>query len=175
VSDIDDLDLDGEDTEEEEQSPPPAEPTGQGTPDVAKLRRENHSLRARLRRTEIAKEYGDDVAAMIPDGIPLSEWKTQAEKLKAFRGQTPGGEEPKTDEGTEEETPPPAEPPTEEERQLATASSGTSIGTSAPSGPDMTAKDIGKLGSKDPEKAWEAIQAKYRDAPQRSMGRGDMG
>src|SRR5262249_21017139 len=157
---VDDLDLDGEDTEETEDETPPAPSPRESDPDVAKLRRENHSLRARLRRTELAKKYGDDVVAMIPEGLPIKEWEAQAEKLVTFRGQTPSGQEPKPDE--EEEPPPPEpEPPTPAEQALATASSGTSIGTSAPTGSELSAKEIGELGKKDPQKAWEAIQAKY--------------
>jgi hypothetical protein len=143
----------GQDPESEET---PAESAAADPAKLAKLQKENRSLRGRLRRAELGAEYGKDIAELVPDALPLKEWDAYAEKLVALRGQT-----------GKEETPPegeaPAEPPTEAEQKLAVVSSASSAAAAGSDNPyrDMSAKEIGLLPEGERERA---MAAKYVDS-----------
>jgi hypothetical protein len=157
VSDVEyDLDLDGEDGTEETEAPTPA-PSG---PDVdwqketEKARKEAHGLRERLRRSEIAAEYGKDVAELLPAGLPIKEWKGYAEKLTEFRGQ-----QAPPAQASEDAPEAPPEEPTEAEKQLATASGGPATGTSQAAQERLTIAEMIELGKRDPAEAQARIAA----------------
>jgi hypothetical protein len=161
MQDDEDLGLGTEDEpdEEQEQEEQETEPAG----DVASLQRqlkkknqENHSLRVRERRAVLTTEYGKEVAELIPATLPLKEWKDYAEKLAALKGPASEQKTTQEQEATQEEVP--EEEPSEAEKRLATAGTGSSLGTSATGSSTMEAGEILKLGKKDPERAWEEIQ-----------------
>ena len=151
-----DLDLDGEvETEETEASTPaPSGPDVDWQKETEKARKEAHGLRERLRRTEIEAEYGKDVAALLPTGLPIKEWKDFAEKLTEFRNQAA----PPAQASVETPEAPPEEP-TEAEKQLATASGGPATGTSQAAQERLTLKEMIELGQRDPAEAQARIAA----------------
>lgn len=122
-------------------------------PKYRKLQNENVNLRRRLRRTEIEAKHGEDVAALIPDSLPLNEWQGFAEKVVAFRGaQVP---ETTPDEAPE---PPPVERQEREQRLAAVGASRT------PGHADrgaLSAREIQDLMRTDPAEGIKAAQAKY--------------
>lgn len=81
-----DEELTGEDSQDEpDEVDPLDEVEGDMVPrSVAeRYKKESHSLRVRLRRTEFAKEFGDEVVELVPETLTLKEQRTLAEKLQA--------------------------------------------------------------------------------------------
>jgi hypothetical protein len=146
----DDLDLDVENdlTDEETPSPPPSGPEVDWQRETEKARKEAHGLRERLRRSEIASEYGKEVAELIPAGLPIKEWKGYAEKLNTFRGQATASDQQTTD-----ESPAPAAKaqPSEEDRQLSQVLKGSATGS--PATEKVTALQWMSLRQQDPSAA----------------------
>jgi 3-mercaptopyruvate sulfurtransferase SseA len=96
--------------------------------DVAKLQKalekankEALDARLELRRTQLEKEYGEDIVGLIPTALPQTEWKDYADKLQAFRGQP--SSEVQTEQATEEA---PQEEASPEEQALAAVGTGPS-------------------------------------------------
>jgi hypothetical protein len=157
VEDDDDLGQDAETDAEAEQTEVAA-PASTDSPDLSKLRKENHTLRERLRRSEMTEKHGADVVELIPTGIPLKEQEALADKLaEKFRAMQPAAQETETETAAQEE-------PTTQERQLAAVAAGpTAAGTSTTStATDMTAKELLEMGKKDPNMAGKLIAEKYR-------------
>lgn len=144
--DEDDLDQDVEEV--------PEEVASSATDDkvLEKLRKENHSLRSRLRRSELEAEFGSDVAALVPDALPLKEWKEYAGKLVALKGPAVSTAD-QTDEATQEA---PSEEPSEVERRLATVGKVSPPGAALPE-ELLTVAQIKELSKTDPEGAERLI------------------
>lgn len=154
----DDLDLDGEETADET-SEPEAHTSGElpewAQKEIAKARREAAKYRNQLRRTELAKEYGDDVLELVPETMKLDEQKALAAKLAdRLRIDTPNP----TDEA---ETPEP--PKVEVPAGLAAVAGSTAAGAAAPSAADLSARDLGEMMKSDPAAALRLMEAKYRN------------
>ena len=81
-----------------------------------KVVKEARSLRTKLRRTEFAKEFGDEVVELVPESLTLKEQKELAAKLKERFGATA---QTRTDEGTESSELEAVEQPTDQERRAA--------------------------------------------------------
>ena len=130
---------DGEPTETE------AEPSAD-----QKLRKENESLRRRLRTFEAAEKYGKDYAELIPESMPISEWDGWIEKLRAkFPAAAPA---------TAAESAPPVAPvePTEDEKRLA-AVNATGQGAPVPTG-IFSAEEAIRLYAENPAQ-YQAMKA----------------
>ena len=119
--------------------------------DVAKLQKalekankEALDARLELRRTQLEKDYGEEIVGLIPQALPQTEWKDYADKLKAFRGQP--SSEAQTDQATQTVS---QEEPTEEERKLAAVSEGPS-GATSPGG--LSPEEVINLAMSDPER-----------------------
>jgi hypothetical protein len=153
----DDLDLDGEETADET-SEPEAHTSGElpewAQKEIAKARREAAKYRNQLRRTELAKEYGDDVLELVPETMKLDEQKALAAKLaERLRIDTPNP--------TEQETPEP--PKVEVPAGLAAVAGSTAAGAAAPSAADHSARELGEMMKSDPAAALRLMEAKYRN------------
>lgn len=104
--DEDEYDDDSQEGSESEVAAPTAQVVD---PELKKARNENRSLRAKLRRLEVAQKYGEDVAALVPDALPLKEWDGYAEKVQATitarvgSSQTQAGSEAPVEELTEDQ------------------------------------------------------------------------
>ena len=145
---------DEEDSEEQTQAPEaPSEEPPMSAADARKLRKENHSLRTRLRRSELVAKYGETVVDLIPSELPLKKWEEHAEKLHTVLAERVEGQ--KT-EGEQESAP--AEP-TPSEQALAAVTTTPSAATAPP--PDMSAKEILELGRKDPARAEQIVRSRY--------------
>lgn len=138
------------------------EPDDRAAPDweteARKARREAHSLRRRLRRTEIEARFGRDVAELIPDELPIHKWDEFAGMIAARLPQ-PVEEAARPDEDVA-----PTLEPTPEERRIAAAFAG---GTSGYHGEadigTLSAKEIMELGKENPALAARQIQQQYRN------------
>lgn len=111
MTDVDDLDLDVEETDTEPDTADtggPEERLAALEGKLEKARSENHSLRTRLRRTEWQAEYGTDLLEVVPENLPLREQKKLLDNLKAKFGERV---EPGTETGTTDEASPPEETP----------------------------------------------------------------
>jgi hypothetical protein len=124
---MDDLDLDVELEELEATVAPPSGSEVDWQREAEKARKEAHGLRERLRRTEVASEYGKEVAELIPTNLPIKEWKGYAERLVAFRGQATATDQQTTSESAE----PAQEQPSEDDKKLSQALKGSATGTPA--------------------------------------------
>ena len=121
-----------------------------------KADKEAHGLRTRLRRTEMTAKYGEDIVELIDEDLPLKKQEALAERLaerlrsnkEAQASQANGSEEPTA-------------APTEDELKLAAATGGPATGTSPALG-QLSGREILELGLKDPARAMQEIQAKYR-------------
>lgn len=154
----DDLDLDGEDTTTDETSEPEAPVSGDlpdwAAKEIAKARREAAKYRNQLRRTELAKEYGDDVLELVPETMTVADQKELAAKLaERLRIETPNPTE-------EAATPEP--PKVEVPAGLAAVAGSSAAGTTSPAS-DMSARDLGELMKTDPASALRLMEAKYRN------------
>ena len=144
--DVDELDQDVEDNTEEVEASPVDDKA------LDKLRKENHSLRARLRRSELEAEFGSDVAALVPDALPLKEWKDYAAKLVALKGPAVSTADQTDDEVAEA----PQEEPTPAEKRLATVGKVSPPGAALPE-ELLTVAQIKELGKTNPEEATRLI------------------
>ena len=143
----DDLDQDVEEAAEE------ATPGNLDEKALEKLRKENHSLRARLRRSELEAEFGSDVAALVPDALPLGEWKEYAGKLVALKGPAVSTAD-QTEEATEEA---PQEEASPVEKRLATVGKVSPPGAALPE-ELLTVAQVKELAKTDPEGAEALIR-----------------
>lgn len=159
----DDLDLDVEETSPADSSTPLDADKWQK--EVEKLRKENHSLRVRFRRTEMEKEYGADVLELVPDDLSLEKQGELAAKLaERFRNASPTQTEAPTE--AEAEAPPQAEVVSEAERNLAAVTQGSvSPGGSA----GMDEDEIRKLAFADPAR-YAALRASGSIPPPSRIG-----
>lgn len=153
----DDLDLGVEETDNdvaEVETPAPLAGDMGSLPDwaqkeIANARREAQQSRVKLRRTELAKEYGDDVLELVPEVLPVKEQKELAAKVSERLRTVPQAP-------TEVETPEaPSVERQETEARLAAVSTGPS--GSASSGA-LSDDDALALAKTDPER-----YAKLRD------------
>jgi 16S rRNA C967 or C1407 C5-methylase (RsmB/RsmF family) len=125
---------------------------------VRKLKDENHSLRQRLRRTELEVNFGKDVVELIPEELPLAKWEEFAGRL-AERMPKPAPPEQTEPEASTEEPAQEAEP-----AGLAAVTNAPAPGTAVP-GELLTVKEIKELGKTDPVRATELIsQGKFKPA-----------
>ena len=136
-----------------EEAPEEVAPSASEDKELGKLRKENHSLRTRLRRTELEAEFGSDVAALVPDALPLKEWKEYAGKLVALKGPAVSTAD-QTDEATQEA---PSEEPSEVERRLATVGKVSPPGAALPE-ELLTVAQIKELAKTDPDGAEALIR-----------------
>jgi 16S rRNA C967 or C1407 C5-methylase (RsmB/RsmF family) len=117
---------------------------------LRKLKQENHSLRQRLRRTELEANFGKDVVELIPEELPLSKWEEYAGKLaERLPKQAP----------PEQNEPAPEEPSQEDEPTgLAAVTNASAPGASLPE--DLkTVAELKELARTDPVKANDLIRA----------------
>ena len=143
--------FDDDDSQEE----PEAEEPKAEDPRFKKLQAENQSLRRRLRRSELVGNFGETVAGLVPDELPLEKWEEYASKLAEAL--------PKA-EATETETEEATEEPPVEEAPPGTAAvvRGPAPGTSQSNvGAEMSATDLGRLAKEDSAAFYAAIAAKY--------------
>ncbi len=162
-------DTDGLDPEVEEADEPSDLTTltvEQWTKREAKLKNEAHKLRAQLRRTEMSKEYGDEVLDLVPASLTLEEQKVQAAKVaaalraapKAQDAQaTPGGPEVVYQEPNIVEVPVPQAGPTPEERNIAAVAQGSSQAASSAQTP-LSTQEAAVLATTDPA-AYQRLKA----------------
>mgnify|MGYP001607605405 CR=1 FL=1 len=128
--DTDDL-AEGQDPDEDEETAAPAV-EGDTVPRelYEKAVKAERSLRTRLRRTEMAKEFGDDIVELVPDMLPLNEQKALAAKLKEKFATPPAPTQGA--EGSAEGKPDAEEHLSEAEKRMAAIVAST--GTKAPAG-----------------------------------------
>lgn len=124
---------------------------------IAKLKNEAHTLRTQLRRTEMAKEYGDDVLEFVPTSLPLQEQKELAAKLQArLAGQTQDVQAtPEQPTGAFQEpqfipVPIPQAGQTEDERNLAAVAQGVSTTAATTAQSPLSTQEAAELAMRDP-------------------------
>lgn len=154
---MDDADLDlSQGDEVEEQQDTSAENTSDDL--VAKLKKENHGLRSKLRRAEISTEYGAEIAELIPDVLPAKDWKDYAAKLAALKGEVV--QETSEEQPVSELSEAQGESLREREARLATAGGSHPAGA-RPAHSEMSGKEIRDLGKRDPAAAMQAIKDRF--------------
>jgi DNA repair exonuclease SbcCD nuclease subunit len=123
--------------------------------DLQKLRKENQSLRQRLRRSELEGEFGDKIAEVVAkSGRPVNEWADYAAEIKALIPEV--APESKTEPAAEEPS------PEEEPSGLAAVAKGPATASSqANAASELSAKELGDLAETDPSRFYAAIAAKY--------------
>ena len=152
----DDLDLDGEETYDEQVESQPADPAGLDPAALRKeldqARRDAAKYRTQLRRTQLAKDYGDEILELVPETLPVKDQKELAAKLKERLGSQ---QQTSPTEQVEAAEPPEVEVPA----GLAAVSGAPSPPSSA--GVTLSAREIHDLMQRDPAAAMRAAQAKY--------------
>lgn len=149
---------------DEDQSPPEPSQSDKDTAywkaEAEKAFRARDDARQEL-RTTIQAGYDPEVAELVPKDLPPTEWKAYADRLIAFRGNTPNPTEK-----AEAEAPQEAEAPAEQlqaEQRLATVA-GQAPGTPAAQPGEMSGKDLMDLYKSDPAEATRRAIAKYQTA-----------
>ena len=152
---------DAEDQGSEGEEPDPVEEPVEGDTvpraQYDKVVREARSTRTKLRRTELAAEFGADVVELVPDSLPLKEQRELAEKLKAKFGSTV---ETQNEQGAEQIAESAVEQPTEQERRAAALARS---GSGSPVSGFMNLEDWHKLSVSNPEAAQAAFKAGHVD------------
>lgn len=152
----DDLDLDVEETDTAVEQEPARDASAYAERENAKLRKENQSLRQRLRRTELESKYDAGLVADIVElGLPVEKWAEAAERLSA-KINVPASEPSPTEE-VEQPEPPAVEVPA---GLAAVARNSGSQGT-APPRPELSYKEIVAIGKSDNAEARRIIKAQF--------------
>jgi len=163
--DTDDLGLDAETVEEIEDASTLT--VDEWRKREAKLKEEAHKLRAQLRRTEMSKEYGDEVLEFVPSSLPLQEQKELAAKLSQRLGvgtktqdvQAPAqGPEVVIEQPNIIEVPVPEAGPTPEERNIAAVAQGSSPQAASTAQTPLSTQEATNLAVSD-QTAYQRLKA----------------
>ena len=119
-----------------------------------KVQREARSLRTKLRRSEFAKEYGDEVVELVPESLTLKEQKELAGKLQERFAATASTQDA---DGTATTPSPPVEVLSEAEKRMAAIVKPRE--TAAPSGKTWSWDEY-RQGLADPSTRTEAMRAR---------------
>lgn len=151
-------DEDPESSEEEESQTAPANPDSKKWEKEAReARKENQTLRSRLNEM-LVKQFGEEIVNKVPEGV--KDWETRVALVEQFAELA--APKPTTEEANTEAAPP-AEL-TETEKKLAAVASGPPPSAGA-DGTFYTPDQIAKIGEKDPQRAYQIIQAQSEPDP----------